>query len=406
MFQRTLEKTIKEVSKNFPVILLTGPRQVGKTTLFKLCAKNNTNYVTLDNMEARNLAQNDPALFVKTYKTPLIIDEVQYAPQLLSYIKIDVDNNQKNGQYWLTGSQKFHLMKGITESLAGRVAIIDLLGLSQTEISNKKSIPFLPNEKWINFANKNNNKSPKIEQIYKQIWLGSFPKVNLSRKSSIRDIFYSSYIQTYIQRDVKDILQISDERNFYNFLVAIAARTGQLLNYSDLSRDIGVDNKTIKSWISILQTSGLIYLLNPYYNNISKRLIKTPKIYFLDTGLCCYLTKWSDSQTLQHGAMSGSILETYIFGEILKSYWHNATTPNFYYYRDDDQKEIDLIIETAENLHPIEFKKSATPSMSNIRNFNVLNKFSKQIGHGSLVCFVDSITPLNKNISAIPVGFL
>jgi predicted AAA+ superfamily ATPase len=407
MYKRTLAKKLKEISKSFPVLLLTGPRQVGKTTLFEICASQKMQYVTLDDLDVRDLAQNDPGLFIQTYKTPLIIDEVQYAPQLFSYIKIAVDREKKNGMYWLTGSQKFHLMKGVTESLAGRVAIVDLLGFSNAEIEARENTkPFIPDVKWINMARKNIKKPKQLDAIYKQIWRGSFPKVNVDKKELTRQIFYSSYIRTYLQRDVKDILKISDENAFYNFISAVAARTGNLLNYNDLARDVGIDNKTAKSWLSVLETSGLVYVLNSYHNNLSKRLVKTPKIYFLDTGLCAYLTKWTDAKSLQNGAMSGAILETYIFAEILKSYWHNGVEPNFYYYRDADQKEIDLVIETAETLYPIEFKKTATPSKNSSKNFLELKKFNKKIGHGVVICFVEKDISLSKDVTAIPVGYI
>ena len=407
MYKRTLARKLKEISKSFPVLLLTGPRQVGKTTLFEICASQKMQYVTLDDLDVRDLAQNDPGLFIQTYKTPLIIDEVQYAPQLFSYIKIAVDRERKNGMYWLTGSQKFHLMKGVTESLAGRVAIVDLLGFSNAEIEARENTkPFIPDVKWINMARKNIKKPKQLDAIYKQIWRGSFPKVNVDKKELTRQIFYSSYIRTYLQRDVKDILKISDENAFYNFISAVAARTGNLLNYNDLARDVGIDNKTAKSWLSVLETSGLVYVLNSYHNNLSKRLVKTPKIYFLDTGLCAYLTKWTDAKSLQNGAMSGAILETYIFAEILKSYWHNGVEPNFYYYRDADQKEIDLVIETAETLYPIEFKKTATPSKNSSKNFLELKKFNKKIGHGVVICFVEKDVSLSKDVTAIPVGYI
>lgn len=406
MFKRTLAKTIKKIQNNFPVLLLTGPRQVGKTTFFEMCSTGKRKYVTLDDLDARNLAKNDPNLFIKTFSPPVIIDEVQYAPNLFSYIKIAVDKQKKNSMFWLTGSQKFHLMKGVNESLAGRVAVLDLLGLSRAEIASYTfNSPFLPTKKWLNSAKKNSRKKQDLMDIYKNIWLGSFPKMQKNGKN-IRDVFYSSYVQTYIQRDVKDVLDISDESTFYKFLTAIAARTGQLLNYADLARDVGIDGKTVKSWLSVLETSGLIYLLQPYYNNINKRLVKTPKLYFLDTGLCAYLTKWPDHISLEAGHMSGVILETYIFTEILKSYWHNAKQPYFYYYRDADQKEIDLVIEQANTLYPVEFKKNATPSKKSFKHFKLLEKLGKKLGNGAVICFVDEEIALTKDIMAIPVSYL
>lgn len=317
-----------------------------------------------------------------------------------------VDKEKKNGMFWLTGSQKFHLIKGITESLAGRVAIVDLLGLSQSEIDNKKSIPFISKEEWISEVKAQKRKPKQPEEVYQQIWTGSFPKVNLEKKDTMINRFYSSYIQTYLQRDVKDILSVSDDTAFYNFLSAITARTGQVINYSDLSKDVGVDAKTIKSWISVLETSGLIYTLRPYFNNLTKRLTKSPKIYFLDTGLCAYLTKWPDAGSLEKGAMSGAILETYMFIEILKSYWHNGIEPYFYYYRDIDKKEIDLIIESGDTLYPIEFKKTGTPSKTASKNFSALEKLGRRVGHGFVICFVEKEVPLSREVTAIPIGYL
>ncbi len=407
MYQRTLASIIKEVNDNFPVLLVTGPRQVGKTTLLEMCAEGNRNYVTLDNLEARTLAQNDPGLFVQTHKPPLIIDEVQYAPNLFSYIKIIVDREKTNGLFWLTGSQKFHLMKGITESLAGRVAIIDLLGLSQAEIDERweSLTPFLPSPGWIDNAKRTIENPKTLTETYKRIWQGTFPRV-VEATDSVRNLFYQSYIQTYIRRDVKDILSISDETLFYSFLGAVAARTGQLLNYADLARDTAIDNKTAKSWLSVLETSGLVYLLKPYHRNVTKRLVKSPKLYFLDTGLCTYLTKWPTPDSLEAGAMSGAILETYLFSEILKSYYHNGVEPYFYYYRDLDQKEVDLVIETGDSLYPVEFKKTATPSSTASKHFHLLEKLGKKVGHGAVFCFVEQDVVLSEDVTAIPVGYL
>jgi len=398
MYQRTMEKILKQVSKSFPVVLVTGPRQVGKTTLLEMCAAENMKYVSLDDLDVRSLAQNDPGLFTQTYTPPLIIDEIQYAPQLFSYIKIAVDREKKNGMFWLTGSQKFHLMKGITESLAGRVAVLDLLGLSNAEINHtaEKSKPFLP-DGVIEQAN-----GISLTDAYRKIWFGSFPRV--IDNPDVRDIFYRSYIQTYIQRDVKDILNITDEITFHKFLGAIAARTGQLLNYADVARDVAIDNKTVKAWLSVLEASGLVYLLYPYHTNVTKRIIKTPKIYFLETGLCSYLTKWTTPEALEAGAMSGAIFETYVVAEILKSYWHNGQEANLYFYRDTDQKEVDLLIESNNTLFPIEIKKTATPSKTAVRSFDVLNKLDKQISHGAVICLTEKNIPISGNVTAISVA--
>ena len=444
MLYRSLAKTIKQIDKSFPVVLITGPRQVGKTTLLEMCADVQRNYVTLDDMQQRELARTDPALFLQSHRVPLTIDEVQYAPELFSAIKIIVDREKKNGLFWLTGSQKFHLMQGITESLAGRVAIVDLLGLSQAEMDGRAEVaePFLPTSDWIEQTAKHIKQPKSPQEMYERIWLGSFPRLwitgdpngagegdgsgygfgsgagagnldgsgfgyqHILYSEVNRDIFYKSYVQTYIQRDVRDQLNITDDIAFNRFLRTIAARTGQVLNYSDIARDVDIDHKTAKAWLSVLETSGLVYLLQPYHNNITKRIIKTPKLYFLDTGLCSYLTQWPTAASLEAGAMSGAILETYMFSEILKSYWHNGKTPHFYYYRDTDQKEVDLIIETGEALYPIEFKKTANPFKTASKHFHVLEKLGKKVGHGAVVCFVEKAVPLSREVTAIPVGYL
>jgi hypothetical protein len=403
--KRTLASTIEQVSATFPVLLLTGPRQVGKTTLLEEYARKKYRYVTLDDLEQRALAQTDPALFLQIHTPPVIIDEVQYAPQLFSAIKIVVDQDKRPGLFWLTGSQKFHLMQGVVETLAGRVAILNLLGLSQAELHDKAatSHPFLPTTEWIDQARPHST-ALKIMDLYHTIWRGSFPKVALDHNVS-RDIFYSSYVQTYIQRDVRALTHVGDEMSFVRFLRAAAARTGQLLNYADMARDVGVDLKTIKSWLSILETSGLVYLLQPYHTNVTNRLIKTPKLYFLDMGLCAYLTQWSTPEALEAGAMSGAILETYMLSEIIKSYWHNGKNTYFYFYRDRDQKEIDLLIEQNGQLYPVEFKKSASPSLNSI-NFSSLEKLDCSIGPGAVICLKINDVPLSRKVTAIPVGYL
>ncbi|HPS59487.1 MAG TPA: ATP-binding protein [Spirochaetota bacterium] len=404
MLPRTLSRTIKNASENFPVLLLTGPRQVGKTTLLEAMSGKNRRYVSLDDLEQRNLALNDPALFLQTHTPPVIIDEVQYAPGLFPYIKMYVDRHKKPGDFWLTGSQKFHLMKGIRETMAGRVAIIDLLGLSYAEMTGMagKSVPFLPSPERTR-SSRNNPRDPLVAaDVYKIIFNGSFPGQFMNNNKN-RELFYSSYIKTYIERDVKDSYLISNDIAFYNFIRAAAARTGQLLNYADMARDVNIDAKTAKSWLSILERSGLVKLLEPYYNNITKRIIKTSKLYFLDTGLCAYLTGWDSPKTLESGALSGAILETFVFAEILKSYWHNGREVNIYFYRDNDQKEIDFVIEANGRLYPMEVKKTATPGMTDIKNFDVLRLLKKDIGEGAVLCLRQDIVPLSRGVTALPV---
>jgi predicted AAA+ superfamily ATPase len=408
MYKRTLSNTIHTISESFPVLMLTGPRQVGKTTLLEMCAAGKRAYVTLDDLDARRLAQSDPALFLQTWQSPLIIDEVQYAPQLFSAIKMRVDREKRNGLFWLTGSQKFHLMRGITESLAGRVAIVDLLGLSNAEFEGRadSSRPFVPTPEWIAHARQAATPATDgLMEIYTRIWLGAFPRLN-EQGPAARNLFYRSYIQTYIQRDVQDMLRVTDQTTFNRFLGAVAARTGQLLNYASLARDVEIDNKTVKSWMSILEASGLVYLLQPYHRNLTKRLVKTPKLYFLDTGLAAYLTKWPDAASLQAGSMSGALLETWLFAEILKSYWHNGLEANVFFYRDIDQREVDLVIEIGDTLYPVEFKKTASPSAGAARQFAVLEKLGKTVGPGAVLCFVERDIPLSSQVTAVPVGYL
>ena len=391
------------------MLMLTGPRQVGKTTLLKMCTEDASTprgYVTLDDLDARTLAQNDPALFLQTWPPPLIIDEIQYAPQLFSAIKILVDRKQENGQFWLTGSQKFQLMRGLTESLAGRVAIIDLQGLSRAELTDRAylSEPFVPSAEWITKARAQAHPMSLIP-AFEQIWLGSYPRLN-QQGPKARDLFYRSYIQTYIQRDVQDVLKITDQMMFNRFLSTVAARTGQLLNYASLARDVDIDNKTAKSWLSVLETSGLVYLLQPYHTNLTKRMVKTPKLYFLDTGLAAYLTKWPNAASLEAGSMSGAMLETWVVSEIIKSYWHNGKEAHLYFYRDTNQQEIDLLIEQGDTLYPVEIKKTASPSQHARRQFNVLNKLGKTVGPGAVMCFAERDIPLSEEVTAIPIAYL
>ena len=398
--QRTLEKQIKALSNQFKVILITGARQVGKSTLLKHCDKNRA-YVTLDDYKVREMAINEPELFLQRYKAPIIIDEIQYAPNLLSYIKIAIDNSETKGQYWLTGSQQFHMMRNVTESLAGRAAILELKGFSLKEIAEEEQIPFVPTMDFIEHMRKS-SKSQDLMSIYELIWKGAYPDINVYNTNW--ETFYSSYLQTYIERDIKDLNAVKNEMDFLKFLRILASRTGQMLNYTDVANEIGIAVNTVKSWVSILVSSNIVYLLQPYFSNLNKRIVKTPKIYFLDTGLCSYLTNWETSKNLESGAMSGAMFETFVVAEIIKSYVHNAKTPNIYYYRDKDRKEIDIIIEKNGKLYPIEIKKSANPDKSMLKHFSVIPEEKR--GAGAVICLCKEDFPITENVSAIPVWYV
>ncbi len=403
---RTLEAFIEKADRQFPVLMVTGARQVGKTTFLKHLRKDARAYVTLDDPLILGLAKNDPALCLKRFPPPVLIDEIQYAPELLPHIKMAVDSHRAPGQFWLTGSQQFHLMKGVSESLAGRVGMVHLLGLSRREAAGngRDAGAFLPLEEIIQ-TRLDTGEKLSLKELYRLIWRGSFPVIALDDDVD-RDLFYSSYVQTYIKRDIRDLARVGDEMAFMRFLRATAARTGRLLNLSDLARDADVSPNTAKAWLSILQVSGIIYLLEPYHTNVVKRMVKTPKLYFLDTGLCAYLTEWSSPETLEAGAMSGPILETWVLAELLKSYWHNGRRAPFYFYRDKDGKEIDLIIIQDGKIHPLEFKKSASPTMKDIKHFQVLERLGMPLGPGGIICLADQSIPLRDTVRTIPVDAL
>ena len=400
---RQLEGFIRTASKQFPAILLTGARQVGKTTLLRHLADEGRTYVNLDDPLVLELARQDPGLFLQRFDPPVLIDEIQYAPNLLPLIKMAIDSAQTPGMFWLTGSQQFHLMQGVSESLAGRVGVIQLLGLSRHELLERpeKREPFLPGAT----PGPGQIAPLPLRELYQYIWRGSYPGLVISEAKD-KNLFYGSYVQTYLQRDVRELARVGDEMAFLRFLRVAAARTAQLVNLSEMARDADVSPNTAKSWLSILQTSGIVYLLEPYHTNVTKRLVKSPKLYFLDTGLAAYLTEWTTSETLEAGAMSGAILETWILVELLKSYWHNGQRAPFYFYRDKDGKEIDLLIVRDGRIHPVEFKKTASPGQKDIRHFNVLKRLGPPVEQGGIICLVDQSLPLGADVHTIPVASL
>lgn len=401
-YKRTLSPIIERVSKSFPVVLISGPRQVGKSTVFEKAIDFDRTFISLDDPFVLEAAKSDPSSFFKTYKYPILLDEVQNAPELFHYIKMIVDREKKDGLFWLTGSQAFDLMSNVSESLAGRVAILDMQGFSYSEKRGHPLCdPFLP-------AYEQRREIPKrsVSEIFKTIFYGSYPKL-YCEKSKEWEVFYSSYLRTYIERDVRKLVNISQEHLFIKFMRILAARTAQIVNYSEIARDVEVSVNTIKSWISILETSGLILLLQPFSANITTRLVKSPKIYFYDTGLVAYLTAMDTPSLLEKGIMAGAVFETYAISEIVKSYIHNGKRINATYFR-DEQKEVDLVIESGGLLYPIEIKKTASPNKSDIsgilRMKEVLKK--REFGLSAVVCARDTPLPIVPDIVAMPVDYI
>ena len=403
--RRSLEKIVLQVTKEYPVVLLSGPRQVGKTTMLKkLMEGTERNYVSLDDLQERELARTDPELFLQLHKPPILIDEVQYAPELFPYIKLIVDKEQTKGDFWLTGSQVFSLMRGVQESLAGRVALLSLSSLSQAEAYGGEEEMFTLDAESL-LSRKKGRKLADAEEIFKRIFKGSMPAI-VSGDISSSGIFYNSYLSTYIERDVKSLSDAIDSLKFLRFITALAARCSQMLNISELARDAELNQKQVKDWLGILETLGILFYLYPYSNNLLKRLVKTPKVYFYDTGLVAYLTKWSSPETLASGAMSGAILENYVVSEIRKTYLNNGKEAFMYYYRDKDAKEIDLVLEQDGELHPIEIKKSANPASEILRVFPVLDKSSLKRGNGAVICLKTDLSAFNKENYIVPVWMI
>ena len=373
-------------------------------------------YVSLDDPDIRNMARTDPALFMQRFAPPVFIDEIQYAPQILPYIKMRVDDSGKKGDYWLTGSQAFHLMKNVSESLAGRVGIVHLLGLSGSEMDAVPSEPFT-NAPERFMARLKHARKMGINQIYERIFRGSFPALYGEYPPECSD-FYRSYIHTYLQRDIRDLSQVADETAFHNFMIVVAARTAKPVVYEEMAKDAGISQPTAKKWLSILVSSGLVALVQPYHNNVLKRAIKMPLLHFLDTGLCAYLLKWGTPETLERGAMSGAFFESWVFSEIYKSYLNAGKEAPLYYYRDKDKREIDLLLYENATLYPIEIKKTASPGTEALKHFKVLHSLSEperfgeleqyktEIGNGAVVCMADNLLPADKKNWFVPAWLL
>ncbi len=404
-YHRHIEPVVERIAKRKPVLVLTGARQVGKSTMLKEVYRD-INYITLNRPLVRESAKENPSLFFDANKPPVIVDEIQKAAELFDYIKDIVDEDKQRGQFYLTGSQSLKLMKNVSDSLAGRAGIIKLLGLSLRELMQiKYREPFIPTPKHMEEILEEGiafNYADIVACIHK----GFFPEL-YETESDLHDWadYYSSYFQTYIEKDIKDVLNIQDESAFIKFVKATASLSGEMLNLSTLAEICGKDSKTIRAWLSVLESSGLVYLLEPYYNNFNKRLVKTPKLYFLDTGLACWLLGWNTPEQLTNGAMWGHIFESFVFAEILKSYYNNGIVkPPLYYYRDKDKNEIDLLIESGDTLYPVEIKTTSDPNKSMVSAFRCLSNIpGKKLGSGAVICLAKERLPLTDGVWTMPV---
>ena len=405
--RRHMEDLILELSRSYAAILLTGPRQAGKTTMLRELARRENigrKYVTLDDLTERDMAKNDPALFLQLHQPPVLIDEVQYAPELFTYIKIHIDEHHGAGDFWMTGSQIFRLMRGVQESLAGRVALLHMSPMSQREITGAPCVPFTTDMERL-MTEQDQIRPVTTPELFERLWRGCMPGL-ISGQTPDRNIFYSSYLSTYVERDVRELSGNVDALKFNRFVTAVAARCSQLLNYNALAEDADVDIQTSKAWINILETLGIIFLLHPYSNNVLKRTIKTPKVYFYDTGLVCYLTRWSSPEVAESGAMSGALLENYTVSEIMKSYQNAGLEPYMYFYRDRDAKEIDIILEGDGKLCPLEIKKTAAPDKRLTRVFRVIDRYPLQLGTGAVLCMADRFSAFDSKDLIVPIWMI
>ena len=403
---RTLERKFLKMSSFFKAVLVTGARQVGKTTMLKRLAENeNRTYVSMDNQMARALAKTDPVLFFQAYKPPIIIDEIQKAPELFEQIKIMCDETDERGLFWLTGSQQYHMISNIRETLAGRIGILELYSLSKNETDNiifQNELDFTLDcllERQKVFG-KND-----ITDIFDHIWRGGMPAA-LDADEEQRQEYFNSYIETYLMRDVSEEGGITDTVRFRRFLNACAALTAEQVNYSTLAEAADISQPTAKAWLLLLESLGIIYLLKPFANNEIKRLAKTPKLYFCDTGLCAYLSMWLTRDTLMNGAVSGHYFENYVVAELLKNYSYSQSKVNLTYYRDSNAKEIDVLIEENGRIHPLEIKKSANPNRREIKKYEVLEKTGMQTGAGGIICMCEEVIPINSRNSFIPCNLI
>lgn len=404
--KRHAETTVGKLAKMFGAVLVAGPRQVGKTTMLQQLTSR-INYVTLDDMIVRAAAREESGTFFKDNPPPVFVDEIQKAPVLFEQIKMLIDKSKKKGQFFLCGSQQFQMMKGVSESLSGRVGLLTLLGLSIRERCGiHDDTPFLPTDEYFTGRKK---QLPNIsyDDVWNIIYRGSMPEL-CGNPDFDWQMYYGAYVRTYIERDVQDLSEVGDAIKFTRFMTAVAASTGQLVNLASIARDVGISQPTADRWLSILTASNIVYLLKPYSNNITKRAVKTPKLYFLDTGLAAYLTKWNNAEVLKNGAMAGAFFESFVISEIIKSYYNKGIIdPPLYFYRDKDMNEIDLLIEQDGTLYPLEMKKHADPQKRDIAAFGVLDKIPDiKRGPGGVICLYDNLITLRGEDRVIPVQYL
>lgn len=400
--ERALERKFLRMNDFFKVLLLTGARQVGKTTMLQHLAKGTgRRYVSMDRADYRDLAERDPVLFFQTFPPPLLIDEIQKAPKLLEQIKIMADESEEKGQFWLTGSQHFSMMRRVQETLAGRVGILHLYPFSQAEIEGRLPVE-IPDFSISSLREKSAGKKPPLtEEIFRRIWTGGMPQVQ-ETDEELRSLYFSSYIETYLFRDILEMGEIRDTVRFMKFLRASAALTGQQVNYATLAEASDISQPTAKNWLQLLSGLGIIYLLQPYFNNELKRLVKSPKLYFCDTGLCAFLSFWPTPETLMVGAASGHYYENYVLMELIRNFSASPKKAEFSYYRDSRKNEIDIIIETGGELHPLEIKKSASPDSREIRKFKLLENPIIPTGSGGILCMAPEPLPLDEKNAIIP----
>lgn len=404
--KRHAETTVSTLSKMFGAVLVAGPRQVGKTTMLQRITAG-MSYATLDDPIIRVAAQEQSGTFFKDNPPPVFVDEIQKAPELFSQIKMYIDREHKKGQFFMCGSQQFHMMKGVGESLSGRLGLVTLLGFSLRErYGITDDTPFIPTEEYFAQRRKQLVNIP-YASVWEMIHRGSMPEL-CENPDFDWQMFYGAYVQTYIERDVRALSEIGDTVKFTRFMTAAAASTGQLVNIASMARDIGISQPTAERWLSILVASNIVYLLKPYSNNITKRAVKTPKLYFLDTGLAAYLTRWNTPEVLKNGAMAGAFFESFVISEIIKSYYNRGIVePPLYFYRDKDMNEIDLVIVEDGTLYPLEMKKHADPQKKDMDAFDIIDNIpGVKRGPGGVICLYDNLVTLKGSDRVIPISYL